>query len=295
MMRAEAIRDTATDHEHGIHHIDRSDEVHHNVPDPPYAGREQHLKRYAAYRLRRRRSEKTNSTAGVVLSILTVLLITQVSFQSKREPTNWLDTEPSELIIDEFVELVRVPPAQPPTPDATPAASSRPEATPRPTTENVVALNEDRPEEQADTEESEELAEHTPSRALDLAPAPAINPQAIQLEDSTALMASSIQIRPTPDMPSDDGLDRPPQLIVESLYLRYPWEALKRGVQGLVVLHFFVDSRGRTSSVRVLSSSCPPCEESAVKALQKARFRPAKHNGKRIGTYSKLAVRFVLR
>lgn len=296
MIRAEAVRDTARDHRDGIHHIDQGDGIRYIVQrSVPFSGREKHLESYASYRLQRRREEKINSFAGSVLSILLVLTMTQVSFQRDGSAVNGLDIAPSELIIDEFIELVYMPPSPPPVPSAAPEASSRPEATNQLATEAIAANSEAPRETPAETEATEAQTEHAPSRAVDLVPLPAIDPQAVELVDSSALTASSIRIRPVPEMPNSDGLDRPPQLIVESMYLRYPWDALKREKQGLVVLHFFVDARGRTSSVRILSSTCPPCEESAVKAVQRARFRPGRQNGQNVGTFTRLAIRFVLR
>jgi TonB family protein len=63
----------------------------------------------------------------------------------------------------------------------------------------------------------------------------------------------------------------------------YPEEALRAGVEGLVVLEAIVDERGRVGhDIKVLRRLGHGCDEAAVAAVRQWRFRPAIRDGKPI-------------
>ncbi|HET6567070.1 MAG TPA: TonB family protein [Rhodothermales bacterium] len=115
------------------------------------------------------------------------------------------------------------------------------------------------------------------------------------LPDTTApLFATAEMLVPAPDLAGAEALDRPPQLDARSLHIDYPTEAKKKQIQGSVILHFYVDSDGRTSSIQVLKSLHPSCDGAAIAALYAARFTPGEEHGHPVGTFTRLIVRFVL-
>ncbi len=64
----------------------------------------------------------------------------------------------------------------------------------------------------------------------------------------------------------------------------YPKKALKKGVTGLVILEFTIESSGRVRSDRVTASSNRVFEKAAREALRKFRYKPRVINGKPVAT-----------
>jgi TonB family protein len=284
MTRAEAARDIATGH---------SDDIPpRSQHDPALSDRERHLNSYVRRQRQRRRDEKANSLFGIGLSVLMVLTVTQVSMRSS-DPVNWLDIAPGELIINELMTLVQAPSVEPPESDPARDNASRADMQHLLTAEQA-SLDEEQWEEQVEAEASDQDENSEVGRAIELEAMPIIKPQDAQPVDSTTASTSMIRLLAATNLPGAEGLDQAPRLLAKSVKVRYPWDALRRGLQGLVVVHFFIDSKGRTSSIRVLESSCPPCDGAAVRAIERARFTPGRQNGKNVGTYSRLGVRFIL-
>jgi TonB family protein len=79
-----------------------------------------------------------------------------------------------------------------------------------------------------------------------------------------------------------------------SLYMniRYPREAIRKGIEGRVMLHFRIDEDGKPTQIEVARSLHPLCDSAAVQGLRAVRFAPAMRDGKRIPVYMKLPVRF---
>ena len=81
---------------------------------------------------------------------------------------------------------------------------------------------------------------------------------------------------------------------IGSLYMniRYPREAVRRGIEGRVVLHFRITEDGTPTQIQVARSLHPLCDSAAVQGLRAVRFAPAVRDGRRIPVYMKLPVRF---
>jgi protein TonB len=79
---------------------------------------------------------------------------------------------------------------------------------------------------------------------------------------------------------SEAQVDDPVTLLAPG-HLRYPPVLERAGVSGSVVVEFVVDTLGRVepASVRVLTSSHPAFEESALEAVLASTFRPARAHG----------------
>lgn len=75
-----------------------------------------------------------------------------------------------------------------------------------------------------------------------------------------------------------------PQLIESSgVQPVYPEEALRAGVEGLVVLEATVDEQGRVGrDIKVVRRLGQGCDEAAVAAVRQWRFRPATRDGRPI-------------
>ncbi len=84
------------------------------------------------------------------------------------------------------------------------------------------------------------------------------------------------------------GVVRPEIIPASQVQPVYPEEALREGVQGLIVLEMTVDEQGRASGVKVVRGLGHGCDEAWVAAVRQWRFRPATRFGKPI------KVRYVL-
>ncbi len=87
------------------------------------------------------------------------------------------------------------------------------------------------------------------------------------------------------DLPVEAGGGIVSPVLIESSGVKpvYPEEALRAGVEGLVVLVAIVDERGRVGGeIKVVRGLGHGCDEAAVAAVRQWRFRPATRNGKPI-------------
>ena len=87
------------------------------------------------------------------------------------------------------------------------------------------------------------------------------------------------------DLPVDAGGGVVGPVLIESSGVKpvYPEEALRAGLEGLVVLEAIVDERGRVGhDIKVVRRLGHGCDEAAVAAVRQWRFRPATRDGKPI-------------
>lgn len=87
------------------------------------------------------------------------------------------------------------------------------------------------------------------------------------------------------DLPVEAGGGIVGPVLIESSGVKpvYPEEALRAGLEGLVVLEAIVDERGRVGhDVKVVRRLGHGCDEAAVAAVRQWRFRPATRDGKPI-------------
>lgn len=76
----------------------------------------------------------------------------------------------------------------------------------------------------------------------------------------------------------------------------YPTEAIRRRIEGSVMLRLHITSSGHVSSVEIAESSGHPIlDNSAVKAVRAWRGQPARQNGRPVATVELLPVVFRLR
>jgi TonB family protein len=61
---------------------------------------------------------------------------------------------------------------------------------------------------------------------------------------------------------------------------RYPESARRRGIEGTVLLKMRITAQGRVEDVQVVrSAGYPELDESAIEAVRRWRFEPARRNG----------------
>ncbi|MDX1430571.1 MAG: TonB family protein, partial [Rhodothermales bacterium] len=114
-----------------------------------------------------------------------------------------------------------------------------------------------------------------------------IRPGNANLENKIALAAKAMAESSIPTADSRtapmDGIysvtDTPPQLIggLEALHANviYPEEAYNEGIQGRVYVQFVVDENGRAQDVKIAEGLQGGCNEAAIRAVKKSKFKPA--------------------
>ncbi|MGH9409445.1 MAG: energy transducer TonB [Vicinamibacterales bacterium] len=92
-----------------------------------------------------------------------------------------------------------------------------------------------------------------------------------------------------------DGSMTPPR-VLEQVKPQYPREAMRRSVQGVVVLGCVVEQDGSVGAVRVLQSLDPDLDAEAVAAVKQWRFEPARsRDGSAVAVAIKTELRFTIR
>lgn len=78
-------------------------------------------------------------------------------------------------------------------------------------------------------------------------------------------------------------------------YLKYPQEAVRKGIQGRVLVDFIIDERGKVTDVKVLKGVDPLLDNEAVKVVSASPdWKPARHHGKKVKSEMSVYVEFKL-
>ncbi len=77
--------------------------------------------------------------------------------------------------------------------------------------------------------------------------------------------------------------------------VEYPKDALQKEIQGTIVFRMIVDKLGNPKNIHVLKKLCDECDLAVVKAFEKAKFKPAKNNGKAVNVSIAIPVRLKIR
>jgi len=93
---------------------------------------------------------------------------------------------------------------------------------------------------------------------------------------------------------SASRVDEPPREITD-LSPHYPRAALKRGIEGLVVVKLLIDERGRVTDTRIIRvEGHASFREAVLRVAKKWRFRPARHCGRPVEVWGIKRVQFKL-
>lgn len=94
-------------------------------------------------------------------------------------------------------------------------------------------------------------------------------------------------------------VEQPPFLIggIESIQklIHYPKMALEAGIEGRVIIQFVINSDGTISSPFVVRGIGGGCDEEALKAVGKAKFRPGMQRGRPVRVQYTLPITFKLK
>ena len=76
--------------------------------------------------------------------------------------------------------------------------------------------------------------------------------------------------------------------------LRYPKSALKKGIQGQVIVRFLVKENGKISDILFLKKLEWNCDHEAVRLVEKMKWIPGRINGRSVKMYYILPINFKL-
>lgn len=147
---------------------------------------------------------------------------------------------------------------------------------------------EDLPEAGDGTEESS-MAETPQLIGVDT-PVSTRRPEAVATSVSLVSLAATTRYMHTAI--SAPTVDDAPRLRIGTMLIEYPLAALKKAIQGLVIVRFTVETDGRAYGINVVSGLGPECDAAVVSALKEARFVPGRYAGRRVPALSQIAVHF---
>ncbi len=73
----------------------------------------------------------------------------------------------------------------------------------------------------------------------------------------------------------------------------YPKEAIKKGIEGKVIVKVYIDKHGNVGDA-VIYKGIPELNQAAKKTAMKYKFKPAKYKGKPVGVWVPLGINFKL-
>lgn len=179
-----------------------------------------------------------------------------------------------------------------------------------------VEIRSEAPEEiQLSEQEIVEMEEIIQTRQMDTPPPPPRPPVPVEVPNDEIIEDIDINIDadlalegplnlPPPPPPADDEEDfftvveNMPELIGGLAGLQrnitYPEMARKAGIEGRVFLQFIVNEKGEVENPRVIRGIGGGCDEEALKAIKKAKFKPGLQRGRPVRVQYNLPVVFKL-
>ena len=88
-----------------------------------------------------------------------------------------------------------------------------------------------------------------------------------------------------------DNVTTPPRL-VHKVKVTYPSKALKKGIEGKVIVDALIDTTGKVEKATVVKSTNKIFNEPAIKAVKEYKFTPARKGKKKVKVHVKIPVMF---
>ncbi len=86
-------------------------------------------------------------------------------------------------------------------------------------------------------------------------------------------------------------------MLIKRIEPQYPQAAIDAGINGKVIVQFFVDKNGNVKAPRAVKTTPPGLgfEEAAIQAVQQWKFTPAQYQGKPAGVWVAQTITFKLK
>jgi protein TonB len=246
------------------------------VPDLTDLAFEGRNKEYGAYRLRKRYNRYVVISLLIgVIAFLTLVLV----------PLFYYLMDPVELQDDDFLYTLEYSEMEmPPVEDFSKYVQtlSQPEEKPQqaPVVTDSAILEQEKPKEEPENKPTEEISN------TDTVSQPGGSGLGEGSEDDSGL-ALSADVRP--EFPGGDYA----RLRFLSNNIRYPEEAIRKKIQGVVMVSLIVEKDGGISNIRIVNGIGGGCDEEAVRVVNSMpKWIPAKRNGKPVRIILKMPVVF---
>jgi protein TonB len=202
---------------------------------------------------------------GLILSLLAMITLFRVDLQTELKEIEFNQRE-EVISIEEIVQTEQL--TRPPPPPRPPV----PVEVPNDMLVEEIELNLD--------------ASLDLSVALELPPAPPAPPAAKKVEKEIEEPEVFIAVEEMPELIG--GLESVQKLIV------YPEIAKKAGIEGRVFVQFVIDEQGNVTNPIVLKGIGGGCDEAALEAVKKAKFKPGKQRGRPVKVQYSIPIVFRL-
>ena len=78
--------------------------------------------------------------------------------------------------------------------------------------------------------------------------------------------------------------------------VEYPPEAIKKGIQGRVIIRFAVESDGKISRISILKGADPLLDEESLRIITSLpKFKPGRNEGKEVPVWMMVPITFTLK
>ena len=81
---------------------------------------------------------------------------------------------------------------------------------------------------------------------------------------------------------------------ISGVKMKYPAMAKAAGIEGKVVVEFFIDKNGKVTEVEIVTGTGTVLDQAAVEAVKKSTWKPARQRTKKVGVWKKLPFKFSL-
>ena len=81
---------------------------------------------------------------------------------------------------------------------------------------------------------------------------------------------------------------------ISGVKMKYPPMAKAAGIEGKVVVEFFIDKNGVVTEVEIVSGTGTVLDQAAVEAVKNSTWKPARQRTKKIGIWKKVPIKFSL-
>ena len=83
-------------------------------------------------------------------------------------------------------------------------------------------------------------------------------------------------------------------IAVSGIKLKYPAMAKAAGIEGTVVLEFFINKKGVVTEVEIINGTGTVLDEAAISAVKESTWKPARQRTKKVGIWMKQSLKFNL-
>ena len=81
---------------------------------------------------------------------------------------------------------------------------------------------------------------------------------------------------------------------ISGVKMKYPPMAKAAGIEGKVVVEFFINKNGVVTEVEIVSGTGTVLDQAAVEAVKNSTWKPARQRTKKIGVWKKVPIKFSL-